>query len=124
MDVKRFNTEHIQNCPQPTDLFFNQSHKFGQDIDRLGSGYGTLVHLIVFTVFTLVSFFLQKLVGSKLFNWSSDQPVCLLPSHALGLGGEGGNKTTLFFIELIFLSFSLELLQWLQSCAVGRTSGC
>ena len=30
----------------------------------------------------------------------------------------------LFFNELIFLSFSLELLQWLQSCAVRRTSGC
>ena len=34
---------------------------FGQDVKELGSGYGTLVHLIVFTVFTLVSFCLQKL---------------------------------------------------------------
>ena len=53
--------DQLRNCPQPTDLFFDQSHKFGQDVEELGSGYGTLVHLIVFTVFTLVSFFLQQL---------------------------------------------------------------
>ena len=66
MDVTRFHsaerTDHLRNCPRPTDLFFNQSQMFGQDVKELGSGYGTLVHLIVFTVFTLVSFFLQKLV--------------------------------------------------------------
>ena len=63
MEVERwFHSDQLRNCPQPTDLFFDQSHKFGQDVVELGSGYGTLVHLIVFTVFTLVSFFLQKLV--------------------------------------------------------------
>ena len=67
MDVNRFDIEDIQNCPQPTDLFFDQSHKFGQDIDNLGSGYGTLVHLIVFTVFTLVSFVLQCIHFGQFF---------------------------------------------------------
>ena len=55
MNVTRFHPEHTKNCPQPRDLFFDQSHKLGQDVEFLGSGYGTLVHLMVFTVFTLVS---------------------------------------------------------------------
>ena len=60
MDVLRFHPDQLRNCPQPTDLFFDQSQKFGQDVKELGSGYGTLVHLIVFTVFTLVSFFFKN----------------------------------------------------------------
>ena len=55
MNVTRIHPEQYKNCPQSRDLFFNQSHKLGQDAEFLGSGYGTLVHLMVFTVFTLVS---------------------------------------------------------------------
>ena len=97
---------------------------FGQDVKELGSGYGTLVHLIVFTVFTLVSFFLQKLVE---VNFSIGPQISLFVYYLRMRWGWEEREVTrqlFFFIELIFLSFSLELLQWLQSCAVGRTSGC